>query len=412
MIKFKGIVLGIAALLISGAAITETFAESFTVGDLTYTIQSDGKNVSVKWNGTSTLVNIEIPTQVTNPSNSQTYTVKQVANNAFNGCSNLQSVILPSTITTILANAFKECSKLKTIKLPASLTEINSSAFYKDYKLETVIFEGASAPTLNNVFSQIYTPQFTLQVISTAAKESFEAHSNWSVSIKNIVIVPVAISESADNSSALTAKEGLTADVNLTRTIHHESYNSICLPFALSAAQVEAVFGAGCDIEELTDASIANEEITLNFTKRTTMEAGKPYLIKPASTVTNPTVCNAVLTNTVVPSGNADVMFSGIFSPTQMEASDNTLVIGAENKLHPVTAGEMPGLRGYFVLKTDRARAAAKRGIHLSMDDNNEETAIGTAQVAETPTTKCIINGQLHIIRNGIHYDAQGSIIQ
>ena len=101
MIKFKGIVLGIAALLISGAAITETFAESFTVGDLTYTIQSDGENVSVKWNGTSTLVNIEIPTQVTNPSNSQTYTVKQVANNAFNGCQQLSEVVISDTVTTI-----------------------------------------------------------------------------------------------------------------------------------------------------------------------------------------------------------------------------------------------------------------------------------------------------------------------
>ncbi len=410
--KLKGIIYVIAALLFSGAAITNSFAaDSFTVGDFTYTVLSDGENVSVKWNGTSSLVNIEIPAQITNPANSITYTVTTVANNAFNGCSNLKSIILPSTITTILANAFKNCTILKTIKLSASLTEINSSAFYNDKKLETVIFEGASAPILNNVFSQIYTPQFTLQVISTAAKESFEAHGNWSVSIKDIVIVPVAINESADNSSALTAHAGHTADVNLTRTIRHESYNSICLPFSLSVAQVESVFGAGCDIEELTDASFVNDEITLVFTQRTAMEAGKPYLIKPASTVTNPTVHNAVLTNVVVPSGNTDVTFSGIFSATLMEASDNILVVGAENTLHPVTAGDMLGLRGYFVLNSDRARTAAKRGVHLSMGTNNEETAVEAVRHIETQT-KCIIDGQLHIIRNGVHYNARGVIIQ
>jgi hypothetical protein len=139
--KLKGIIYVIAALLISGAAITNSFAaDSFTVGDFTYTVLSDGENVSVKWNGTSSLVNIEIPAQITNPANSTTYTVTTVANNAFNGCSNLKSVILPSTITTILANAFKNCTILKTIKLSASLTEINSSAFYNDKKLETVIF--------------------------------------------------------------------------------------------------------------------------------------------------------------------------------------------------------------------------------------------------------------------------------
>lgn len=415
MIKVNRIVLFIAALLISGAAITETFAESFTVGDLTYTVKSTSE-VSVKLNSEitpSTVKSVNIPSQVTN--SGTTYAVTEIKSSAFSGCIALKAVTLPPTITLISSYAFKQCTKLTSITLPASVNEINSYAFQSDSELRTILYEGTEAPKLTQSLSSVR-PDIILQVLSSTAKDDFENYStwknNWLNSINEIVIVPVAISESADNSSELTAKAGLTADVNLTRTIHHESYNSICLPFALSTAQVEAVFGAGCDIEELTDASIANEEITLKFTKRTAMEAGKPYLIKPASTVTNPTVCNAVLTNTVVPSGNADVTFSGIFSPTQMETSDNTLVIGAENKLHPVTAGEMPGLRGFFVLKTDRARAAAKRGIHLSMGGNNEETAIETAQVAETPTTKCIINGQLHIIRNGIHYDAQGSIIQ
>ena len=46
------------------------------------------------------------------------------ANNA-----NLESVVLPETLTTINNNAFSNCTSLTTINLPESVTTINGSSF-------------------------------------------------------------------------------------------------------------------------------------------------------------------------------------------------------------------------------------------------------------------------------------------
>lgn len=56
--------------------------------------------------------------------------VTSLANNAFSGCSNLMSIVLPSGVTTIGTTAFRGCSKLSDVHLPSCLTTIGSYAFY------------------------------------------------------------------------------------------------------------------------------------------------------------------------------------------------------------------------------------------------------------------------------------------
>jgi len=47
-----------------------------------------------------------------------------IGNQAFNGCSSITSVSIPSTITVIDVSAFYNCKGLKSLKLPAGLTTI------------------------------------------------------------------------------------------------------------------------------------------------------------------------------------------------------------------------------------------------------------------------------------------------
>lgn len=54
----------------------------------------------------------------------------------FVGCTNLETVILPSTITKIAKTAFRNCSSLKFINLPDGLTIIEQSAFQSCSSLE------------------------------------------------------------------------------------------------------------------------------------------------------------------------------------------------------------------------------------------------------------------------------------
>jgi len=67
----------------------------------------------------SKLTTINIPSLVTS-----------IGENAFYGCSDLTSVTLPSSVTSIGANAFKECISLATINIPVSVTSIGENAFY------------------------------------------------------------------------------------------------------------------------------------------------------------------------------------------------------------------------------------------------------------------------------------------
>lgn len=62
------------------------------------------------------------------------YTIKNgtkcIANSAFGGCTNLTSVLLPDSITSIGSDAFYWCKNLTSIIIPNSVTDIGDSAFY------------------------------------------------------------------------------------------------------------------------------------------------------------------------------------------------------------------------------------------------------------------------------------------
>lgn len=65
--------------------------------------------------------------------------VTQVNGGAFEGCTNLKSVILPNSITTIWNNAFSTCTNMQKIILPNNITRINSYTFYKCESLKEII---------------------------------------------------------------------------------------------------------------------------------------------------------------------------------------------------------------------------------------------------------------------------------
>lgn len=56
-------------------------------------------------------------------------TVRTIGDNAFLGCSSIETISISDGVTTIGNKAFMDCSSLKEITLPASVKEIGESAF-------------------------------------------------------------------------------------------------------------------------------------------------------------------------------------------------------------------------------------------------------------------------------------------
>lgn len=84
----------------------------------------------------------------------------------------------------------------------------------------------------------------------------------------------VALDETADN-----AIEPKVADVTLTRTLKAEKWNTLVLPFAVSADKVKAQFGDGVEVAEYSNTD--GEEI--NFSSTEDIKANVPVLIKPTT---------------------------------------------------------------------------------------------------------------------------------
>lgn len=86
-----------------------TFAEAATVTSLSSTFTSN--------------TNIESFDEL------QYFTRLNTLTNAFYGCSNLESVIIPSQLMTIGENAFRGCTALSEITIPSNVTQIGTRAF-------------------------------------------------------------------------------------------------------------------------------------------------------------------------------------------------------------------------------------------------------------------------------------------
>lgn len=85
----------------------------------------------------------------------------------------------------------------------------------------------------------------------------------------------VTLDETSESYSAPSIGTTGSAEVHLKRTFSAGSWNSLCVPFAISEAEVKAQFGNDAKVAAFTRATAT----TLEFSSCTGIEAGKPYLV-------------------------------------------------------------------------------------------------------------------------------------
>lgn len=198
----------------------------------------------------------------------------------------------------------------------------------------------------------------------------------------------------SDNILRETATVSFTAqdnvDVQLERTLSPEYWNTFCVPFTISADVIKEKFGEGTQV--CTFGSM--EGTVMNFAHSTSIEAGKPYIVKPTKEVVNPSFTGVNIEATAAKQVGANGYFmQGIYSvKTDLTTDGTNLFLGDGNKFYKplgTTTAKMKGMRAYFIVPQGTNFAALRANI------DGATTAIDEfATVVEQPTDNRIYNLQ------------------
>ena len=179
-----------------------------------------------------------------------------------------------------------------------------------------------------------------------------------------------------------TSESSKTTNVKMRRTVKLGQWNTICLPFDLTKAEVEATFGSGTKVEELSslnyDATSKSYTLVFAAVKEADgsfMKAGTPYLIKPGTTKTEAQtyvqlyaftgkniICPADENYLYTPAGkevtnnvnSTKLTMQGeynhrIISPDEATDGKSLYVISGDKIYYVDSEVEMKGFRCYFV---------------------------------------------------------------
>lgn len=179
-------------------------------------------------------------------------------------------------------------------------------------------------------------------------------------------------------------------DVQLKRTLSPEYWNTFCVPFTISADVIKEKFGEGTQV--CTFGSM--DGTVMNFAHSTSIEAGKPYIVKPTKEVVDPTFTGVNIEAVAAKQVGANGYFmQGIYSvKTDLTTDGTNLFLGDGNKFYKplgTTTAKMKGMRAYFIVPSGTNFATLRANIDGATTAIDELTT-----VVEQPIDNRIYNLQ------------------
>lgn len=238
-----------------------------------------------------------------------------------------------------------------------------------------------------------YSTLFSLSTIKVGSGENNQnsrAKYNYiSVVTNDYKAATVTSSNTLDEVTVNSFNAQNDVDVQLKRTLSPEYWNTFCVPFTISADVIAEKFGAGTLV--YTFGSMNGN--VMNFKASTTIEAGKPYIVKPANTVVNPTFTGVnIEASAPVKSGENGFYMQGTYGvKTDLTTDGTNLFLGDGDKFYKPAAGstKMKGMRAYFIVPQGTNFAALRANIDGATTAIDELTT-----VVEQPTDNRIYNLQ------------------
>ena len=183
-----------------------------------------------------------------------------------------------------------------------------------------------------------------------------------------VSLASLTLADNADNNNAINdviSHYGRKADVTLSgRTLTANNWNTLCLPFNLSSAQIASIFGNGTKVKTLSSYSSNTTTVTVSFADAATIEAGKPYIIKPTNTVENPVFADVTIDNTMNDVTVGGATFKGTYGPVVLPANNKRRLFLANNTLwYPTAELTVRTCRAYFELTNEVPETAGAPSI-------------------------------------------------
>ena len=163
-------------------------------------------------------------------------------------------------------------------------------------------------------------------------------------------------------------KLGEIYSYQVQRTFASNHWNTICLPFDVDTETLKQAFGENCKVRQFKKEVVNNvlkfKDAVAKFENDVVIQAGVPYLIKPAAKVENPIFSNVVYKDVkpqTVQDETGKYAFVGTFDPVNLNVDGSNLFLLANGNLAKPKSdkvNEMYGMRAYFKINEQNSSSA------------------------------------------------------
>ena len=185
-----------------------------------------------------------------------------------------------------------------------------------------------------------------------------------------------------ENATEAAITAGKNVNVTLKRTFNDNAWNTLVLPFDLTAEQIAAAFGDDAKVAAYTGATAgADGTYTLNFTEATTITANTPVFIHSAQNQADGYTFTGVEVKNATPTQTAEGFnFVGTYTATTVPVGN--YFINSSNKFYKA-GDDKTNIKGTRATFEPVGAAATAKGLGFNVTEDGTTTAINSITMQE-----------------------------